>query len=106
MVFSSNLTGKESACNAGDPGSIPRSGSSPGEEISYILQYSWAFLVIQTVKNLLALQGSISGLGRSPGWRKAWEPTSIFLPGESPWMVAQQGPFVHGVTKSWTRLSN
>jgi len=25
------VTGKESACNAGDPGLIPRSGRSPGE---------------------------------------------------------------------------
>ena len=32
--------GKESACNAGDPGSIPGSGRSPGEGIDYPLQYS------------------------------------------------------------------
>ena len=32
--------GKESACNAGDPGSIPGSGRSPGEGIGYPLQYS------------------------------------------------------------------
>ena len=32
--------GKESACNAGDPGLIPESGRSPGEEIGYLLQYS------------------------------------------------------------------
>ena len=32
--------GKESACNAGDPGSIPGSGRSPGEENGYPLQYS------------------------------------------------------------------
>ena len=34
------LTGKESACNAGDPGSIPRSGRSPGEGIDNSLQYT------------------------------------------------------------------
>ena len=45
--------GKESACNAGDPGSIPRLGTSPGEGIGYLLQYSWASLVVQMVKNLL-----------------------------------------------------
>ena len=28
--------------------------------------------------------GSISGLGRFP-WRRAWQPTLVFLPGESPW---------------------
>ena len=43
--------GKESTCNAGDPGSIPRLGSSPGEGTGYPLQYSWASLVAQTVKN-------------------------------------------------------
>ena len=32
--------GKESACNAGDPGLIPGSGRSTGEGIGYPLQYS------------------------------------------------------------------
>ena len=32
--------GKESACNAGDPGSIPGSRRSPGEGKGYLLQYS------------------------------------------------------------------
>ena len=44
--------GKESACNAGDPSSIPGSGRSAGEGIGYPLQYSWASLVAQLVKNL------------------------------------------------------
>ena len=43
--------GKESACNAGDPGSIPRLGRSAREGIGYPLQYSWASLVAQLVKN-------------------------------------------------------
>ena len=43
--------GKESACNAGDPDSIPGSGRSPEKGIGYPLQYSWASLVAQTVKN-------------------------------------------------------
>ena len=42
---------KESACNAGDSGSIPGSGRSTGEGIGYLLQYSWASLVAQLVKN-------------------------------------------------------
>ena len=50
-VFPGSSAGKESACNTGDPGSIPGSGRSPGEGIGYPLQYSWAFLVSQTVKN-------------------------------------------------------
>ena len=37
--------GKESSCNAGDPGSIPGSGRSAKEEIGYLLQYSWTSLV-------------------------------------------------------------
>ena len=43
--------GKESACNAGDPSSIPESGRSTGEGIGYPLQDSWASLVAQLVKN-------------------------------------------------------
>ena len=45
---------RESTCNAGDPGSIPGSGRSPEEGIGYPLQYSWASLVAQLVKNLPA----------------------------------------------------
>ena len=44
--------GKESACSAGDPGSIPGSGRSAEEGMGYPLQYSWASLVAQPVKNL------------------------------------------------------
>ena len=40
-----------SACNAGDPGSIPGLGRSPREGIGYPQQYSWAFLVAQMIKN-------------------------------------------------------
>ena len=43
--------GKESACNAGDPGLIPGSGRSPGEGTGCPLQYSWASLMAQLVKN-------------------------------------------------------
>ena len=47
---------KESACNAGDPSSIPGSGRSTWEGIGYPLQYSWVSLVAQLVKNLPAMQ--------------------------------------------------
>ena len=56
MGFPSSLVGKESACNAGDPGSMPGSGRSAGEGIGYPLQYSWASLVVHMVKNLPAKQ--------------------------------------------------
>ena len=49
--FSNSSVGKESACNAGDLSLIPGSGRSPGEGIGYPLQYSWASLVAQLVKN-------------------------------------------------------
>ena len=68
-VFCVSSAGKESACYAGDPGSIPGSGSSPGEGIGYPLQYSWASLVAQLVKNACNVGDldSIPRLGRSPG---------------------------------------
>ena len=55
MGFPGSSAGKESACNAGDPGSISGLGSSPGEGIDYPLQCSWASLVAQMVKNLPAV---------------------------------------------------
>ena len=48
--------GKESTCNAGDPGLILGSGRSPGEGLGYPLQYSWASLVAQLVKNSPAMR--------------------------------------------------
>ena len=51
MGFPGSSAGKESACNAGDPASIPESGRSPGEGIGYPFKYSWASLVVQIVKN-------------------------------------------------------
>ena len=53
--FPDSSVGKESACNAGDPSSTPGLGRSAGEGIVYPLQYSWAPLVAQLVKNLPAL---------------------------------------------------
>ena len=58
-AFPDTSVGKESACCAGDLGSIPGSGRSPGKGIGYPLQYSWAFLVAQTVKNLPAMQETL-----------------------------------------------
>ena len=40
MVFPGVSDGKESACNAGERGSIPGSGKSPGEENGNPLKYS------------------------------------------------------------------
>ena len=49
--FPGGSDGEESICNAGDPGSIPGSGRSPGEGIGCLLQNAWASLVAQLVKN-------------------------------------------------------
>jgi len=53
--FPVSSVGKESTCKAGDSGLIPGSGRSAREEIGYPLQYSWASLVTQLVKNLPAM---------------------------------------------------
>ena len=50
-AFLKLVAGEESFCNEGNPGSIPGSGRSPGEGISYPLQYSCASLLAQMVKN-------------------------------------------------------
>ena len=55
LGFPHSSVGKESSCNAGDPGWILGSGRFPGEGIGYPLQYSWASLVAQLVKNLPAM---------------------------------------------------
>ena len=52
MGFPGSSAGKEFPCSARDPSSIPGSGRSPAEGIGPLLQYSWASLVAQLVKNL------------------------------------------------------
>ena len=72
MGFPGTSAGKESTFNAGDPGSIPGSGRSPGEGIGYPLHYSWASLMVaQMVKNLPAMQetGFDPWVGKIP-WRR------------------------------------
>ena len=86
MGFPDSSVGKESACNTGDPGSIPGLGRSAGEGIGYPLQCSWASLVAQLVKNL----PEVPALGRSPGEGKGWLPTLVLWSGQfyglcSPW---------------------
>ena len=63
--FHDGSVGKESTCNAGDPGSIPGSGRSVGEGIGNPLLYSWASLVAQLVKNSPAMW---EAWVRSLGW--------------------------------------
>ena len=75
MGFPDSSVGKETTCNAGDPGSVSGWGKSPGEGIGYPLQYSLASLVAQQAKNLPAMQadlGSIPGLERFPAEGKGY----------------------------------
>ena len=70
MCIPDNSVGKESACNAGDPSSIPGSGRSIREGTGYPLQYTWASLVAQLVKNPPAMRETWV---RSLGWKDALE---------------------------------
>ena len=86
LGFPGSSAGKESACNAGGPGSIPGLGRAPGEGIIYPLQYSLASLVAQLIKNLPAIQETwVRSLDWEDPLEEGWQLTPVFLPGESPW---------------------
>ena len=88
--FPHSSVGKESSCNAGDLGSIPGSRRSTGEGKVYPLQYSWASLVAQLVKNLPAMWKTwVQSLG--------WEDS----PGEG-----KVYPLQYSGLESWTQLNN
>ena len=96
MCVPDSSVGKESACSAGDSGLIPGSGRSVGEGIGYSLQYAWASLLAQLVKNLPAMRETWV---RSPSWEDHLEKGKVthcsILAWRIPW-----------VTKSQTQLSN
>ena len=80
--------GKEYACNAGDHGSIAGLGRSAGEGIDYPLQYSWASLVAQLVKNLPAMQETwVCSLGWEDPLEKGTATHSSILAWRIPWTV-------------------
>ena len=56
LGFPDGSAGKELACQAEDPNSIPGLGRSTGEGIGYPLQHTQASLAAQTVKNLPAVK--------------------------------------------------
>ena len=79
--YSESSVGKESACNPGDPGSIPGSGRSSGERIGYPLQYSWASLWLSWYR--ICLQCGRLGVDpwvRKIPWRRERLPTAEFWP--------------------------
>ena len=89
--FPESTVDKEFTCSAGDPGSIPRLGRSAAEQKGYPLQYSWAPLVTQLVKNLPAMWETwVQSLGWEDPLEKGKIPTPVFWPGDfhelySPW---------------------
>ena len=107
LDFPGSSAGKESACNAKDPGLISWSGSSPGKGISNLLQYSWASLVAQIVKNLPEMWETWA---QSLGWEDPLEEGLVnhssilacrILMDRGAWWAT-----VHGVAKNWTLLSD
>ena len=81
-----NESGKEPACSAGDPSSIPGSGKSAAEGIGYSLQYSWSSLVAQLVKNPPAMQETwIQSLGWDDLLEKGKATHSSILAWRIPW---------------------
>ena len=86
--FPGSSVGKESSWNAGDPRLIPGLRRSAGERIGYPLQYSWASLVAQLVKNLPAMQETwVQSLGREDPLEKRKATRSSMLAQIIPWIV-------------------
>ena len=75
---------KESTCNAGDLSSIPGPGRSTQEGIGYPLQYSWASLVAQVVRNLPAMQETWVW---SLGWEYSLEKRKATHPSILAWRI-------------------
>ena len=86
--FPGSSAGKESTCIAGDLSSIPGSGRSTREGIGYPLQYSWASLVAQLVKNPPEMRGTwVQFLGSEDPLEKGMATHTSILAGRIPWTV-------------------
>ena len=105
--FSGSSAGKESTCNAGDLGLIPELGRSPGKGIGYPLQYSWASLVAKMVKKPPAVRETwVQSLGWEDPLEEGMATHSSILDWRIPMDRGAWQATVHGVAKSWTRLSD
>ena len=105
LGFPDSSVGKESACNEGDPSSIPGSGRSAGEGIGYPVQYSWASLVAQLVKNSPAMSRDLSLI---PGLENREMPDKLLF---LRWLEQHPAPgdfhgLFHGIAKSQRPLSD
>ena len=85
---------------------IPGSGRSPGEGIGYPLQYSWAFLVTQLVKNMPAIQETwVLSLGWEDPLEKGKATHSSTLASRIPkagWSMGSQRVRHNGATFTFT----
>ena len=80
---------------------IPGSGSSPGEWIGSPLQYSWASLVVQTVKNLSAMWETwVQSLGWEDPLKEGMTTHSSILAWRIPMDRGAWRAIVHGVAES------
>ena len=68
LGFPGGSAGKEFVCNAGDLGSIPGLGRSPGEENSYPLQYS----CLENPTDRGTWQATVHGVTKSRTWLSDW----------------------------------
>ena len=82
---------------------IPESGRSPGKGIGYPFLYSWAFLVVQMVKNPPAVWETwVQSLGWEDPLKEGMETHSSILAWRIPKDIGALRAIVHGVSKSWT----
>ena len=93
---------KESACNTGDPSLIPETGRSTGEGIGCPLQYSWASLVAQLVKNPPAMQETWV---RSLGWEDPLEKGKATYSSILVWRIPWTCPWGHKESDRTEQLS-
>ena len=99
--FPRSSDGKESSCNGRDPGSIHGSGRSIREGIGYLLLYSWAFLVVQLVKNSPAVRENwIPSLGWEESLVNETDTHSSILAWRIPWTI--QGHKESDTTEQFT----
>ena len=100
--FPDSSVGKESTCKVEDASSIPGSGRSPGEGIGLptpeFLGFPCGSAGKESAHNAGEL-GSIPGLGRSPGEGKGYP---LLYSG----LENSMDRIVHGVAKSWIRMSD
>ena len=87
LGFPCGSASKESACNVGDPGSIPGPRRSAREGIGYPLQYSWASLVAQVAKNHAMQETWVRSLGWEDPLEKGKATHSSILTWKIPWAI-------------------